>query len=169
MKRRTARRAAGLTLLELAIAMAVMVILGSLALPPFAARLSRERLGSAAEALSADISQARFLAARESRVLHWRSQSGAAWCWSISADRVCDCAQAQSCQVRRIPASSFQGVTLLEAGAVDLAPDGTANTSSPIVATLQARGGERLAVQVGPLGRPHICAVSGRVAKYPAC
>lgn len=163
------RRRAGVTLLELAIAIAVLAILGSLALPPFAARVSRERLTRAAETLSADISQARFLAAREGRALHLRSQAGTDWCWSVSAATVCDCAQPQSCQIRRVPAASFTGVALLEANAVDLAPDGTAAAPHPVIATMQARGGERLAVQVGPLGRPHICAAVGRVGQYPAC
>ncbi|HRD97202.1 MAG TPA: type IV pilin protein, partial [Rubrivivax sp.] len=98
------RRQAGLTLLEMAIAIAVLAILGSLALPPFAARVSRERLTRAAETLSADISQARFLAAREGRALHLRSQAGTDWCWSVSAATVCDCAQPQVCQIRRVPA-----------------------------------------------------------------
>ena len=76
--------------------------------------------------LSAGISQARFLAAREGRALHLRSQAGDDWCWSVSAATVCDCAQPQSCQIRRVPAATFAGVALLEASAVDLAPDGTA-------------------------------------------
>ena len=54
-------------------------ILGSLALPPFAARLSRERLSRAAETLSADISEARFQAARKGHALHLRSQAGGDW------------------------------------------------------------------------------------------
>lgn len=169
MKPRPRRHLAGLTLLELAIAMAVMAILGSLALPPFAQRLSRERLTRAAETLAADISEARFLAAREGHALHLRSQSGGDWCWSVSAATVCDCAQPQSCQIRRVPAATFGGVTMVNAGAVALAPDGTAAGSNPVVASLQALGGERLAVQVGPLGRPHICVAAGKVGKYPAC
>ena len=82
MKHQPRRSFAGLTLLELAIAIAVMAILGSLALPPFAARLSRERLSRAAETLSADISEARFQAARKGHALHLRSQAGGDWCWS---------------------------------------------------------------------------------------
>lgn len=165
----TRRRRAGLTLLELAIALAVLTILGTLALPSFATHLSRERMTRAAETLSADISEARFLAARQGQPLHLRSQAGSDWCWSISAAAVCDCAQPQSCQIRRVPAATFAGVTMLAAGAVDLAPDGTAAGSQPVVATLQARGGERLAVQVGRLGRPQICVAAGQVGKYPAC
>jgi len=169
MKHQPRRGIAGLTLLELAIAIAVMAILGSLALPPFAARLSRERLSRAAETLSADISEARFQAARKGHALHLRSQAGGDWCWSVSAATVCDCALPQTCQIRRVPAATFGGVTMVDAGAVALAPDGTAAGSNPVVATLQALGGERLAVQVGPLGRPHICAAVGKVGKYPAC
>lgn len=163
------RHRAGLTLLELALTLAVLAILGSLALPSLATRVSRERMTRAAETLSADISEARFLAARQGQALHLSSQAGSDWCWSISAAAVCDCAQPQSCQIRRVPADTFAGVTMLQAGAVDLAPDGTAAGPQPRVATLQARGGERLAVQVGPLGRPQICVAAGQVGRYPAC
>lgn len=163
------RHQSGLTLLELAIAMAVLVILGTLALPSFSARVSRERLTRAAETLAADISEARFQAARTGQALQVHAQTGADWCWSVSTAPVCDCAQQQACQVHRVQASSFGSVKLMQASAVQLAPDGTASSLEPRAATLQSAGGEQLVVSVGPLGRPRICVAAGHVGRYPGC
>jgi type IV fimbrial biogenesis protein FimT len=101
--------ARGLTLLELAIVMAVLAVLSALAAPSMAARLRAERLLSAAEMFAADIADARHEAARRGRALHVQAlavapptatalQGGkpvagaASWCWAVATQAACPCA-----------------------------------------------------------------------------
>ncbi len=159
--------ARGLTLLELAIVLAVLATLVALAVPTFAARLNRERLSVAAETLAADLTEARFLAAQRGRTLHLQMRAGDDWCWSIAQDTACDCAQAQACQLRRVPASAHRRVQLLESQAVALAPDGTSTPQR--VATLAIAAGDRLGVDILALGRTRICVAGGDSTRYPPC
>lgn len=165
---RTTRRAArGLTLLELAAVLAVIAILSSLALPSYTSRMARERLNEAAEALSADLAEARFLAAQAGTPVHLELEPGAPWCWTVTQRPGCGCGQPQPCQQRRVNASRYPGVSLVQAQTVSLAGDGT--TSASVVAALQSEHGEQLTVRISPLGRTQICRSAGTSTRYPRC
>ena len=93
-------RAGGVTLIELVMALAVLAVLGALALPTLSARLQQQRLGTAAEMMVADINEARFEAARQGRTIHIVMQPGAGWCWSVATTATCPCGQSQACELR---------------------------------------------------------------------
>ena len=84
----------GLTLLELSIALALLAVLGAIAVPSLGSRLDQQRLYGAAEALVADVNEARFEAARQGRPLHVVMQSGDNWCWAVATLASCPCGQA---------------------------------------------------------------------------
>jgi type IV fimbrial biogenesis protein FimT len=161
------RRATGLTLLELAIALAVLAVLGTLALPSMGAYLAHTRLQAAAQALADDITNARFEAAGRGQALHVQPTAGAAWCWAVSATPDCACGQAQACQLHRVSAADHAQVRLLQAQPVRLDPTGTAPAGT--VAVLESPRGERLKVEVSALGRARVCAASGAWPALPAC
>lgn len=157
----------GLTMLELVIAIAVLVVLGALAVPSLSMRLDQQRLGSAAEALVADVNEARFEAARQGRAMHVVMHEGAAWCWAVATDAQCPCGQRQACELRSATPRDHAGVQLVQAASVQLLPTGRVdNTSS---ATLESRRGARLRVDVQLLGRTQICSPGGAAGRYPAC
>jgi type IV fimbrial biogenesis protein FimT len=158
----------GLTLLELAITLAVLAVLGALALPNITERLSRQRLQSAAEMLAADLTDARFEAARRGQALHVLAQEGTAWCWAVAAAPGCACDQAQACQVHRVRAADHPGVRLLEGHALVLDPAGT-TPGGGTAAVFASPRGERLRVDVSALGRPRVCALQGAWPRLPAC
>ena len=161
-------RAAGLTLIELVIVVAVLALLAALALPSFNARLERQRLASAAETLATDLAEARFEAARRGSALHIESTLGdKAWCWAVSTRTGCDCAQAQACQLHNVQSTSHAGVRLLAAAAVRLDPNGTADAMT--AATFESRRGERLRVDLQALGRVRICTAAGSDTRFPRC
>jgi len=178
----------GLTLLEVLAVLAVVAILASMALPSMAALAQRHQLVAAANALASDLSEARLEAARSGQVLHVQSESGpyatsssplqpasGHWCWAVATQAGCDCqaALAPPCRLKAVRAADNPGVQLLQPVQVRLDPLGTAQ-SSPAGAELQSPQGDRLRVEVGPLGRSRICVpdtlpARSASARYPAC
>ncbi len=161
------RRVRGLTLIELVIALAVLAVLGTLALPSLSSRLDRQRLDTAAETLVADINEARFEAARQGRAMHIVLQPGAAWCWAVASEAACPCGQAQACELRSARGADHAGVALVAGQTLHLQSTGQAEASGS--ALLESRGGEQLRVDMQTLGRARICAAKGTSTRYPTC
>lgn len=157
----------GLTMLELCIAIAVLAVLGTIAVPNLGARLDQQRLYTAAEALMADINEGRFEAARQGRALHLVMQSGDSWCWAVVTQAACPCGQAQACELRSAQPRDYSGVRLLQGQ--DMALTATGGIESAASATLESRRGSRLRVDVQALGRARVCTLSGSTARYAAC
>jgi type IV fimbrial biogenesis protein FimT len=172
----------GLTLLEVLAVLAVVAVLASLTLGSMGALAQRHQLTAAAEALAADLVEARMEAARSGQVLHVQSQwsalvapAGNRWCWSVATDAGCDCqaAVAPSCRLKAVRADDHPGVSLLQPLEVRLNPLGTADGMA-LSAELQSARGDRLRVELGALGRTRICvpatpATPGGVGRHPAC
>lgn len=162
------KRPRGFTLIEIAIAIAVLAVLSALALPGFGASLERQRLHAAAQQLAADLTEARFEAARRGLPLHLRATIGAQWCWAVTTTPDCTCGTPQpSCQLRNVRAADLPGVRLATAHDVALDPNGSATAADGT--TLESRRGDRLRVSVGPSGRARICAAAGHWPQLPAC
>ncbi|MBU6260062.1 MAG: prepilin-type N-terminal cleavage/methylation domain-containing protein [Burkholderiales bacterium] len=159
--------ARGLTMLELAITIAVLAVLGALAAPQMAARLDHQRLRSAAEVLAGDVAEARFLAAERDREIHLGAHVGRAWCWTVATAPGCGCDAGNACLVHAGRAADHPGVTLIQGGTVNLEPSGQASVAT--LALFESRHGEQLRVDVGAMGRARLCAVKGRWPLVPAC
>ena len=157
----------GLTLLELVIAIAVLAVLGALAVPSLSQRLDQQRLSGAAEALVADLNEARFEAARQGRDMHVVMHDGAAWCWAVTAEPLCPCGQRQACELRSATPREHGGVQLLQGTSVRMLATGHAQAAGS--AMLQSRRGATLRVDMQLLGRAHICSPGGPAGRYPAC
>jgi type IV fimbrial biogenesis protein FimT len=155
----------GLTLIELAIALALMALLAALAVPSMGAHLDQRRLVAAAETLAADMGEARFEAARQGRPMHLLVQAGSAWCWSVASTPHCPCGQRQACELRSSSANDHGAVQVLQGQG--MTPTGAAQSAATV--TLQSRRGARLQVQLQALGRPRICSELGPAGRYPSC
>ena len=177
LRRAPGRRARGLTLLELAVVMAVLALLGTMAVPSMASRLRAERLQSTAEMFAADIADARHEAARRGQPLHIEARAGgttasataAAWCWAVATTASCPCgeaAAAAACRLKIVPAQEHPGVGVLQAQPVHLQPDGQA---SPALAAVFTAGDRQLHVQVSRFGRARVCDPAGASTKVPRC
>ncbi len=157
----------GLTLLEISIALALLAVLGAIAVPSLGARLDQQRLYTTAEVLVADVNEARFEAARQGRALHIVMHTGDSWCWAVATQENCPCGQAQACELRAAQQRDHGGVRLLAGQTLHLGATGQADAFGS--ATLESRRGNRLRVDVPLLGRPRVCTLSGAATRYPAC
>jgi type IV fimbrial biogenesis protein FimT len=159
----------GLTLLELMIALAMLAVVASLALPSFGAAAERARLKDSAETLAADLAEARFEAASRGQPLYVAYHAGGDWCWSVATAPGCPCGTdgATSCQLKRVQASEHAGIELLEPQDTVFDPTGVVGGAGG--AMFQSSRGERLRVNVSALGRASICVALGTVAGYSAC
>jgi type IV fimbrial biogenesis protein FimT len=156
----------GFTLIELLFVVGILAVLTSLAVPSFADQRDRQRLQTAAEALAADLAEARFDAAGRGQPLHLRFGRGADWCYAVAAAPGCDCRQA-ACEAKAVRGAALPGIRLLDSTDAVFDPAGIA--PALMVASFASARGERLQVVLSPLGRPRVCAPDGGVRRYPAC
>lgn len=167
------RRELGLTLLELMLALGIVALLTTLALPSFGHIVARHRLKAAAENLSMDLAEMRFEAARRGQALHVNFSTGADWCYALATVSGCDCKVRQSCQIKTVRARSHPGV-LLVAGQ-DLSFQAQAGvglggaSGSGRDAVLEGADGAQVRVGLTPLGRPTMCSPGAAVPGYPGC
>jgi type IV fimbrial biogenesis protein FimT len=161
------RADSGFTLTELLFVLGVLAVLTSLALPSLADQRDRQRLQSAAEALAADLAEARFDAVQRGRSLHLSLVTGTDWCWALAPTPGCDCRSKPACTVKAVRGSELPGVRLAEGSSAVFEPTGIAPATT--VASFESARGERLQVVLSPLGRARICAPGGAVLRYPVC
>lgn len=159
-------RPRGFTLLEAMIAVALVALVGTLALPQFSGSAERARLKAAAETLASDFSEARFESARRGRGLHVEFMPGNAWCWSVSTNAGCGCGEAP-CRLKATLAGEHAGIGLVDARSAHFQDDGSAPDGAG--ALFESTRGEQLKVELSVLGRSKVCAPGGKVAGYPAC
>lgn len=155
-------RQRGLTLIELLTALAVLAVLASMALPSMGAIAQRHRLAAAAEALAVDLGQARMEAARARQALHLQARAlgPGRWCWSVSLRSDCACDDAPglppACAIAQTSWREHPGVALEQPLQLSMQPEGVGSSAAT---ELASSDGQRLRVQVGPLGRAQICRV----------
>jgi type IV fimbrial biogenesis protein FimT len=160
------RASRGLTLLEMMIALAIVAVLTTLALPSVGSMMSRHRLKAAAETLSMDLAELRLLATQRGQPMHVNLSTGPQWCYALAVASGCDCRVPQGCQLKTVRAQDHPGVTLLEGQDLRIDPQPGQGGGS---ALLQGSDGARLRVGLSPLGRPKVCAPDAAVPGFAAC
>jgi len=166
-RRCSGRGQGGLTLIEVVIALAVLAVLSSIALPSLGQALHRQRLKAAAETLASDMAEARFEAARRGLPLHLVFAGGEGWCYAVATAAGCDCRAAQACQLRTVRAADLPGVALLDSQDARIEAGGVAAGATRTL--FGTKKGEQLLVSLSLLGRSSVCAPGGQVSGYPRC
>jgi type IV fimbrial biogenesis protein FimT len=168
---KTLKPCAGLSLIELAVVLAVLVILATVALPPVNQHLQRQRLALAAETLAADVAEGRFEAARLGRAVTLATQASEHWTWTLSAAAAgpnsATAGTLAGAAFRQVSHSAHPGVRLIGSHSLALLPTGMAAAST--VAVFESPKGERLRVATGPTGRARVCSETAAWGRYSAC
>lgn len=149
------------------VALGMLAVLMTLAVPSFGSIMSRHKLKAAAEDLAMDLAELRLQATQRGTTTHLQFSSGANWCYALALSSGCDCRVNQACQLKVVRAGDRPGVLLVDSEDVAFAPlDGRGSGH----ATLQTSdGAQRLRVSLSPLGRARLCAPGPAVNGYPAC
>ncbi|MBP6901270.1 MAG: prepilin-type N-terminal cleavage/methylation domain-containing protein [Burkholderiaceae bacterium] len=165
------RRRAGLTLIELMIALAVLALLVAASVPGFQSIVGRHRLQAAAQHLRADLALARQLAMDRATDVHLSFHPGPQWCYVLSLGGPADChsSVAPGLVIKRVRAEQFPLVRLDEAQAMVLAARSGTSNAGPREAHFATPRGERLTVRLGIPGRASVCSETGALGQSNAC
>lgn len=136
----------GFTLLELLIALAIVFILGAIAIPNWSALLPTYRLNSSARQVQSELNRIRMHAASENVSFKLAFSEGA-------ADYILE-RDSTVWQTRPLP----EGIVIAKAGAISFSPRGTA--ASDRVRLLNQKG-ECAQVVVSATGRVRVCKLNG--------
>ena len=173
------QRQHGLTLLELAIVVAITAIVAATAAPSFTALIDARRLESAAMRLAADIQLARSEAIARNRPLRLSLFTGTGVsCWIVHSGAAADCRCSDAAgAVCSAGARTVKGVALANNERVGVAGnvasivfDPLHGTSTP-TGTLRLVGARGSAVHhvVNVVGRVRSCSPGGAVTGYSPC
>ena len=173
------RRQRGLTLLELAVVVAIIAIVAATAAPSFAALIEARRLDSAATRLAADVQFARSEAIARNQPLRLSLFTGTgASCWIVHSGAAADCRCSDAAgAVCGAGARTVKGVLLASNERVSVAGnvasivfDPLHGTSTP-TGTLRLVGARGGAVHhvVNVAGRVRSCSPDGAVPGYSPC
>lgn len=173
--------ATGFTLLELAIAMAIVVLLAAVGMPAYADLVARQRLQSVVENLRADIALARREAGARAQPVRIGFVPGDSWCYVLTTGPSTDCrpsgaepgnpppTNAATGQIRRVRSQDNPGVRLLLAQTMQLDGRTGAQPGGESFARFGLADGRQLQVRLGPLGHASVCAPALPMAGVPPC
>lgn len=152
-----AKRQAGLTLVELLVALAILAVLAALAVPGFGAAITRNKLAAAANSFAALEALARSEAIKRGgrvALCAGAGACGADWSagWTVFVDQNLNCAMdAGEETLRQIRPAAGLAVTA-SAGCVGFGPMGE-NTNGVAVEFGLCGGGQGLRLRIAPVGR----------------
>ena len=169
----------GFSLLEAAVVVAIVAIVGASALPSFSALIDARRLDSAATRLAADLQLARSEAIARNQPLRLSLFTGSgASCWIVHSGAAADCRCSDAAgAVCGAGARTVKGVVLANGERVSVAGnvasivfDPLPGTSTP-TGTLRLVGARGGAVHhvVNVAGRVRSCSPDGAVPGYSPC
>ncbi len=168
----------GITLLEIAVVLAVTAIVAATAVPELASLVMARRLEGAATGLAADLQFVRSEALARNRSLRLSVRSGAdATCWIVHTGAAGDCACTPANVVCAPGASAIRSVVLpvgervsVSANVASIVFDPLHGTSTP-TGTLRLIDARGRAVHhvINVVGRVRSCSPDGAVTGYTAC
>lgn len=161
----------GITLLELIIVLAIMVILSVLSIPLFSTLINSHRISGTAENLAYALDLARTEAIKRNTNVYLSFATGDNWCYGVNVGSSCNCATAGSCSLLTESASAAQTISLSSSGFSSNyvyfeGTHGAANSSGSITLTLYSTS-NLITINIGRLGHLQMCSTG--IGGYTAC
>ncbi|WP_051709744.1 pilus assembly FimT family protein [Andreprevotia chitinilytica] len=125
----------GLTLIEMMTVVAILGIVGSIAIPAMSGYVQRAKLKGIAAEMQRNLQMARSEAARNNRPVLLTVSTGTNQCYGLTANSTaCDCTVSSTsasnyCEIKRISATDLNLITLATGIDVSLTQGGTTGTS----------------------------------------
>lgn len=171
------RPAAGFTLLELSIAVAIAVVLAAVGVPSYADLVARHRLQGVVENLRADIALARREASARALPVHIAFMPGNDWCYALGTGTATNCRRAGTSrasgaapgQIKQVHGQDHPGVRLLQAQTMLVDGRNGGQPGGQTWARFGLADGRQLQVRLGPLGHSSICAPATPIAGVSPC
>lgn len=164
----------GFTLIELMVTIAIMAIIAVIAAPALQGFVDKTRLKGATDRLYADMQFARSEAVKRNSNVSISFSTGSNWCYGIHAGGACNCSTANSCNIKTVSHSEFNGITLDSATFTS-----SATTFNPVLGTLSvaglarlgSSGGKQACVHMSVIGQVRLCSPAGsaNLGGYPTC
>lgn len=161
----------GITLIELLVMLAIVVILTLLAIPLFSSLTEHYRITTTAEELYASLQYARTEAVKRNTSVYVSVTTGDTWCYGINIGSTCNCATAGNCNLGSVSAPAAQLLSLSASGLSSNSfffdnVHGGASNSVTLTFTLYGQS-SRITTSVGRLGNVSVCSTG--VSGYTGC
>jgi prepilin-type N-terminal cleavage/methylation domain-containing protein len=165
----TIKRQDGFSLTELIVALAVLAILIGAAAPSFFRVIEKERLELTVETVIADFNFFRQEGLKR-RVadFSFNFNDGTSWCYGIAVG-TCSCSTVNSCAVRQVTGSDFNGISAVSSSAARYSYDWVRGTVTAGTITFNTPSGYDLRIVINGLGRASICSPSDNIPAYQSC
>ena len=142
------------------VGLALLVVLGTLAVPSWQEFQERQRLKAAAETLATSLNLARSeaLAQQQFAYVQLSGQGSERWCYAVSTAQNCDC-QAACPTLQKIDGQQWPGVGLSSSSRKSFRfnwKNGSATGANGTAMFVGAQSGQRLCVVLSNLGRVRI-------------
>lgn len=165
------RQRNGITLIELLVMLAVILISTLLAIPSFTSIIQHYRITTAADELYAALQLARTEAVKRNTSVYISLTTGDTWCYGINTGSTCSCSTAGSCNLGSVSAPAAQLLSLSATGLTSNSfyfdnTHGGASNSVTITFTLYGQS-SLITTSVSRLGNIQTCSTG--ITGYTAC
>ncbi len=161
-------RRKGMTSIEVLIAIAIVAILVSLAIPQYFSYIEDSRIKHAVEDMYNKVMWARSTAIKNSQDVTTVVQTGGSWCYGFTTASTCDCSTAGNCALGSYQGGEYPSTTLSASGigASTIYQSERGTISVPGTLTVSA-GGQSASVVINKMGMARIC--GSNISGYKAC